>query len=92
MGPVVVAIDNSASVDEDVVNYNCSNMFAIARDVKPERIHVILCDTPPRSEAHGLRPAGTRPTASRRQAGAGPASSPVFDFIATTSTRSSPTC
>lgn len=45
MGPVVVAIDTSGSVDDDHVNRACAEIFEIARDVGPERIHVIQCDT-----------------------------------------------
>ena len=45
MGPIVVAIDTSGSVDDDHVNRVCAEIFEIARDVSPERIHVIQCDT-----------------------------------------------
>ena len=45
MGPLVIAIDTSGSVDDDHVNMNCANIFGIAQDVMPERIHVIQCDT-----------------------------------------------
>ena len=45
MGPIVVAIDTSGSVDDDHVNRACAEIFEIAEDVEPERIHVIQCDT-----------------------------------------------
>ena len=45
MGPMVVAIDTSGSVDDDHVNRACAEIFEIASDVEPERIWVIQCDT-----------------------------------------------
>ena len=45
MGPVVVAIDTSGSVDDEHVNRACAEIFAISQDVEPERIWVIQCDT-----------------------------------------------
>ena len=44
MGPMVVAIDTSASVDDEYINRACANLFAIAQEVEPERIYVIQCD------------------------------------------------
>ena len=44
MGPLIIAIDTSGSVDDEHVNRACAEIFEIARDVMPERIHVIQCD------------------------------------------------
>ena len=44
MGPLVVAIDTSGSVDDDHINRACAEIFEIASEVKPDRIHVIQCD------------------------------------------------
>ena len=45
MGEIVIAIDTSGSVDDARVNRNCAEIFAIAEEVMPERVHVIQCDT-----------------------------------------------
>ena len=45
MGPIVIAIDTSGSVDARHVNQAVSEMLAIAREVGPERVHLIQCDT-----------------------------------------------
>ena len=45
MGPVVIAIDTSGSVDDAYINRACAEIFAITEDVKPESIFVIQCDT-----------------------------------------------
>ena len=44
MGPIVIAIDTSGSVDDDHVNQALTEMLSIARDVDPERVHLIQCD------------------------------------------------
>ena len=79
MGPIVVAIDNSGSVNEKQVNYNCANVFAIAQDVKPDRIHVILCDT--RVRRHLDFDPLTPPDRIECKGGGGTRFQPVFDFV-----------
>ena len=44
MGPIVIAIDTSGSVDDEHVNQALTEMLSIASDVDPERVHVIQCD------------------------------------------------
>ena len=45
MGEIVIAIDTSGSVDDKRVNRNCAEIFSIAEEIMPERVHVIQCDT-----------------------------------------------
>ena len=45
MGPIVVAVDTSGSVDDAYINQVCAEIFAITKDVNPERVHVIQCDS-----------------------------------------------
>ena len=44
MGPVVILIDTSISVNDEYVNQACANVFRICQDVRPERIWMIQCD------------------------------------------------
>ena len=45
MGPIVIAIDTSGSVNDKHINAICANIFEITADVQPERIHLVQCDT-----------------------------------------------
>ena len=80
MGPLVVAVDTSGSVDDDHVNRACAEIFEIAREVKPERVYVIQCDTKVRDviDFHSDE-APDEITISGR---GGTSFQPVFDYIA----------
>jgi predicted metal-dependent peptidase len=78
MGPVVVAIDTSGSIDAVLLDQFGGELRAIAEDLRPERVHVIYCDsavrridTFERGEPIELHPAG----------GGGTAFSPVFEAV-----------
>ena len=44
MGPIVIAIDTSGSVNDDQVNQAFTEMLTVMDEVKPSLIHVIQCD------------------------------------------------
>ena len=80
MGPIVVAIDTSGSVDDLHVNQACTEMFAIARDVGPERIHLLQCDTRI-TDAQDFDPTDA-PTEIKIRGRGGTKLEPVFEYIA----------
>ena len=79
MGPIVIAIDTSSSVDDDHVNRACAEMFEIARDVGPERVHVIQCDTRV-TDATDFDPLDA-PEKIEIKGRGGTAFQPVFDWV-----------
>jgi predicted metal-dependent peptidase len=79
LGPVVVAVDTSGSIDDATLAAFAAEITAILDEATPEAIHVIYCD------------AGVRATESFEpgdaidlspQGGGGTAFRPVFDWIA----------
>lgn len=45
IGPVVVAVDTSASIDNETINQFLSEIVSITEDLPPERIHLLYWDT-----------------------------------------------
>ena len=79
MGPIVIAIDTSGSVDDAHVNQALTEMFAIARDVNPERIHLLQCDTRI-TEARDFDPADAPHDITIKGRG-GTRLDPVFEYV-----------
>ena len=79
MGPIVIAIDTSSSVDDYHVNQAMTEMFAIARDVGPERIHLVQCDTQI-TEARNFDPADA-PSDIQIKGRGGTSLHPVFKYV-----------
>ncbi|NKB55092.1 MAG: hypothetical protein GKS00_02045 [Alphaproteobacteria bacterium] len=44
MGPVVIAVDTSGSISDDVVAAFSAEISAILEDCRPEAVHVLYCD------------------------------------------------
>ncbi len=44
MGRIVIAVDTSRSIDDDLLTQFASEMTAIAEDCRPEQIDVVYCD------------------------------------------------
>ena len=45
LGPVVIAVDTSGSISEDIVAAFSAEISAILEDCRPEAVHVLYCDT-----------------------------------------------
>ncbi len=45
LGPIVIAVDTSGSISEDVVAAFSAEISAILEDCRPEAIHILYCDT-----------------------------------------------
>lgn len=44
MGPVLVAIDTSGSIDDVLLKQFASELRSIASETRPARVHVVYCD------------------------------------------------
>ena len=79
LGPVVVAVDTSGSIDDETLAAFSAEIAAILDEAAPEAVHVVYCDAAVRAterfepgEAIRLCPQG----------GGGTAFRPVFDWVA----------
>ena len=79
LGPIVVAVDTSGSIDDGTLAAFSAEIAGILEDAAPECVHVIYCD-------HAV--AGSQlfepgdPVALKALGGGGTAFKPVFDWIA----------
>jgi len=78
VGPIVIAVDTSGSIDDITVSQFAAEMRAIVDEVHPERVHVIYCDAQihredvfERGEHLTIDPVG----------GGGTSHVPVMDFV-----------
>ncbi len=81
MGPLVVAIDTSGSVDDEMVKQFLGEVFEISTEINPERMHIVQCDL--RVTSHLQFDAGDTPDPSEIaiKGRGGTSFQPVFDYI-----------
>ena len=79
MGEVVVAVDTSGSVDEELLQHFAGHVSRIVAECRPAKLHVVYCDA---AVAHvDTFEAGEEPT-FEAHGGGGTAFQPVFDWVA----------
>jgi len=87
LGPVVVGVDTSGSIDDATLAAFAAEISAIMEDAAPEAVHVVYCDAA--VKATGCFEPGDRIRLTP-QGGGGTAFRPVFDWIARSDIR--PVC
>lgn len=78
LGPVVVAVDTSGSISDDMLGRVAAELSAIFQDARAEA-HVVYCD----SKIQGVEyfPAGEFPSRLNAKGGGGTDFRPVFDWV-----------
>jgi predicted metal-dependent peptidase len=79
LGPVVVAVDTSGSIDDATLAAFSAEIAAILDDAAPEAVHVVYCDAAVKATER-FEPGD--PVHLSPQGGGGTAFRPVFDWVA----------
>ena len=79
MGPIVIGVDTSGSIDDKTLQMFGAEIRAIATATMPERIHVVYCDA---AVAHVDEFEATDDMQFAAHGGGGTAFQPVFDYVA----------
>lgn len=80
MAPIIVVIDTSGSVTQDLLNEFSAHVSYIMQELRPEAIHVIYCDAAVNGVTTHKPEDG--PVHLKMQGGGGTAFQPAFDYIA----------
>jgi predicted metal-dependent peptidase len=78
LGPVVVAVDTSGSISNEMLGRVAAELSAIFQDARAE-VHVIYCDA--KIQAVEYFPAGDFPSRLNAKGGGGTDFRPVFDWV-----------
>lgn len=79
VGDLVLAIDVSGSIDQEMLAQFVAELNAAVEEVQPERVHVVYCDTG--IQGHETFESDEFPIRVEAPGGGGTAFSPVWDWI-----------